>query len=183
MAHFNLIMTVGGTAFVAGLIASAGAALNFSATPDDALASSVLLLVPGVPLINAAEDLIKGHMVTGIVRGLTGVLISLGIALGLLLAMRLMGVGRLDRGDPARWLLVRRGRAGLRHALQRAAPDAAGLCDRWGGGARGPHAAAGRRRDIAGRRDAGGRHLRRLSQLLFRPALAHPGHHLQPSAA
>lgn len=93
--HFNLILTVAVTAFVAGLIASAGAVLRLTATPDDALASSVLLLVPGVPLINAAEDLIKGHMVTGIVRGLTGVLISLAIALGLLLAMRLMGAGTL----------------------------------------------------------------------------------------
>ncbi len=92
---FNLILTVGVTALVAGLIASTAAALKISATPDTALASSVLLLVPGVPLINAAEDLIKGHMVIGIVRGLTGVLISLAIALGLVLAMRLMGVGTL----------------------------------------------------------------------------------------
>jgi uncharacterized membrane protein YjjP (DUF1212 family) len=93
--HFNLILTTAVTAFVAGLIASAASVLGLSATPDDALASSVLLLVPGVPLINAAEDLIKGHMVTGLVRGVTGVLISLGIALGLLLAMRLMGAGTL----------------------------------------------------------------------------------------
>ena len=66
-----------------------------SGRPPTCPAADVLLLVPGIPLINAAEDLIKGHMVTGIVRGLTGVLISLGIALGLLLAMRLMGVGTL----------------------------------------------------------------------------------------
>ncbi|MBZ0300028.1 MAG: threonine/serine exporter family protein [Anaerolineae bacterium] len=93
--QFNLILTVGGTAFVAGLIASIASVFPVSETPTAALASAVLLLVPGVPLINAAEDLIKGHMVTGIVRGVTGVLISLGIALGLLLAMRLMGVSGL----------------------------------------------------------------------------------------
>lgn len=92
---FNLILTVGVTAFVAGLIASAAVALGLSATPDTALSSSVLLLVPGVPLINAAEDLIKGHMVIGLVRGLTGVLISAAIALGLLVAIRLLGVGIL----------------------------------------------------------------------------------------
>ncbi|MAS37105.1 MAG: hypothetical protein CL610_24105 [Anaerolineaceae bacterium] len=92
---FNYLLNVTLTAFVAGLIASAGAMFKLSTTPDAALASSVLLLVPGVPLINAAEDLIKGHMVIGVVRGLTGVLISLGIALGLLLAMSLMGAGTL----------------------------------------------------------------------------------------
>ncbi len=79
------------TAFTAGLVASAGALLKLSATPQLSLAASVLLLVPGVPLINAAEDLMKGHMVIGVVRGVYGILISLCIALGLLLAMRLTG--------------------------------------------------------------------------------------------
>ncbi len=63
-----------------------------SAQPQLALAASVLLLVPGVHLINAAEDLIKGYLLVGISRGVLGLLISLGIALGLLLAMQLMGV-------------------------------------------------------------------------------------------
>lgn len=89
---FNPLMVVIVTAFVAGLLASAATVLRLSAQPQIALASAVLLLVPGVHLINSAEDLIKGHMVTGIVRGVTGALISLCIALGLLLAMRLMGV-------------------------------------------------------------------------------------------
>jgi uncharacterized membrane protein YjjP (DUF1212 family) len=93
--HFNLILLVTCTAFVAGLISSLASVLRLSQTPDLALTSSVLLLVPGVPLINAAEDLIKGHMVTGIVRGINGLLISLGIALGLVLAIRFMGVSGL----------------------------------------------------------------------------------------
>lgn len=45
-----------------------------------------------MPLINAAEDLIKGHMVIGLVRGASGMIVSLAIALGLLLAMTLAGV-------------------------------------------------------------------------------------------
>ena len=60
-----------------------------------ALVSAVLLLVPGVPLINAADDLLKGHLIMGIARGVTGLIISLAIALGLLLAMRLLGVSGL----------------------------------------------------------------------------------------
>ncbi|MGQ9888491.1 MAG: threonine/serine exporter family protein [Aggregatilineales bacterium] len=90
--HINQLLTVIATAFVAGLIASSAAVFRWSETPLTALSAAVLLLVPGVPLINAAEDMIKGHMVVGLVRGATGVLVSLAIALGLLLAMTLAGV-------------------------------------------------------------------------------------------
>jgi uncharacterized membrane protein YjjP (DUF1212 family) len=93
--HFNTLLVTIVTAFVAGLVACIAPLLNLGAQPQLALASSVLLLVPGVPLINAAEDMIKGHLVTGIVRGITGGLASLCIALGLLIAMSLMGVSGL----------------------------------------------------------------------------------------
>lgn len=93
--YFNNFLLVITTAFVAGLIASLASVWHLSHQPQTALAASVLLLVPGVPLINAAEDLIKGHIVTGIVRAIVGGLISLSIALGLLLAIGLMGVSGL----------------------------------------------------------------------------------------
>ncbi|NWF70572.1 MAG: threonine/serine exporter family protein [Chloroflexi bacterium] len=93
--HFNALLVTIATAFVAGLLASAAPLLRLGEQPSLALASAVLLLVPGVPLINAAEDLIKGHLVTGIVRGITGGLLATCIALGLLLAMSLMGVNGL----------------------------------------------------------------------------------------
>jgi uncharacterized membrane protein YjjP (DUF1212 family) len=93
--YFNPLILVIVTAFVAGLLASSATIFHWSPQPQLALAASVLLLVPGVPLINAAEDLIKGHLVTGIVRGVTGGLVSFGIALGLTLALRLMGLGGL----------------------------------------------------------------------------------------
>jgi uncharacterized membrane protein YjjP (DUF1212 family) len=90
--HFNPLLAITITAFVAGLIAGSTAVFGWSATPQHALAASVLLLVPGVPLINAAEDLFTGHLVIGFVRGLNGSLISLAIALGLLLAITLLGI-------------------------------------------------------------------------------------------
>lgn len=93
--YFNPLLIVVATAFAAGIIGSLATTTGWSAAPQAALAASVLLLVPGVQLINSAQDLIRGHMVTGIVRGITGGLVSLGIALGLVLALRLMGVGGL----------------------------------------------------------------------------------------
>lgn len=90
--YFNPLLVTAATAFAAGLVGSAAALFSLSPRPQIAIAAAVLLLVPGVPLINAAEDLIKGHMVTGLIRGITGMLISLTIALGLLLALWLTGV-------------------------------------------------------------------------------------------
>ncbi len=93
--HFNNFLVVIGTAFTAGLIASLATTLQLGERPNLALMASVLLLVPGVPLINSIQDMIRGHIVIGLVRGITGLVISLCIALGLLLAMQLMGVSGL----------------------------------------------------------------------------------------
>lgn len=86
---FNPLIITIATAFVAGLIA--GLVALVGGDVNTAQAAAVLLLVPGVPLINAAEDLIRGHVVTGLARGFNGLLIALAIALGLGLAIWLLG--------------------------------------------------------------------------------------------
>jgi uncharacterized membrane protein YjjP (DUF1212 family) len=93
--YFNPFLVVVATAFAAGFLASAAVAFDLGTQPQLALAASVLLLVPGVPLINAAQDLLKGHVVIGFTRGLIGLMVALAIALGLLLAMKLAGVNSL----------------------------------------------------------------------------------------
>lgn len=93
--HFNPLVIVIATALVAGSLAALFVRYGAGDSRQIALAASVLLLVPGVPLINAAEDLIQGHILIGLARGMNGALISLSIALGLWLAMRLVGVSGL----------------------------------------------------------------------------------------
>jgi uncharacterized membrane protein YjjP (DUF1212 family) len=89
----QLLLTVV-SAFVAGLIAASGSELGWSQTPQVAPAAAVLFLVPGVPLLNSVEDLIYGFVDTGISRGVHAAMISLGIALGLWMALFvLQGVG------------------------------------------------------------------------------------------
>ncbi len=83
------------TAFVAGLIASLAMRFHIGNEAEIALAASVLLLVPGVPLINSVVDLVRGYTSVGIARGITGALITFAIALGLLLAMHIVGVSGL----------------------------------------------------------------------------------------
>jgi len=94
---YNPLLVVILTAFVAGGISGALVRLLLNGQANGAAqtaqAASVLLLVPGVPLINALQDMIKGHLITGIARGVTGALVSMAIALGLLLAISVVGGG------------------------------------------------------------------------------------------
>jgi uncharacterized membrane protein YjjP (DUF1212 family) len=89
---FNSLLIVTATAFIAGIIASSATLFHLSDNSTISIAASVLLLVPGVPLINAAEDLINGHILAGVIRGVLGLLIVFGIALGLILAIWITGV-------------------------------------------------------------------------------------------
>lgn len=90
--YFNSLIVVVVTAFVASLIGGSASLFKLSPAPQTALIASVILLVPGIHLVNAMRDLIAGHLVTGIVRGLVGGMVSLGIALGLVMAIRLLGI-------------------------------------------------------------------------------------------
>ncbi|MDN3655952.1 threonine/serine exporter family protein [Ferruginibacter paludis] len=67
----------------AGAFIKAGLNINF----EHAFATSVLFLIPGVPLINCFTDLIDGNTLNGIVRGINAVMFALAIALGLLTTM------------------------------------------------------------------------------------------------
>lgn len=89
---YNPLLIVIVVAAVAGGLASTAARLLGSETVSTAIAASVLLLVPGVPLINAAEDFINGYSQNGVVRAVYGGIISLAIALGLAIVIWLTGV-------------------------------------------------------------------------------------------
>lgn len=52
-----------------------------------AMPASVLLLVPGFPLINAVADMFKGHVNTGLARWMMASLLTLSICIGIVLAM------------------------------------------------------------------------------------------------
>lgn len=74
-------------AFTAGWVAAVIG--HWSATQTPAVASSVLFLVPGVPLVNGVADLLEGHPLNGIARLASASVIVLAMAVGLTLAARL----------------------------------------------------------------------------------------------
>jgi len=88
--HVNYFLVVLCTALTASLVA--GSALWLSQTPQSALTAAVLLLVPGVPLINASVDIFQGHISAGLARVTTSLVVFLGIALGLGMVVRLLQV-------------------------------------------------------------------------------------------
>jgi uncharacterized membrane protein YjjP (DUF1212 family) len=105
--HFSPVVTFFLAAFVANAIASAllspaipaavaagpfpalGSLWAVSATPRPVLASCVLFLVPGFPLINGVSDMVKGYMSTGIARLAYATLLAAAAAMGMLLSMAL----------------------------------------------------------------------------------------------
>ena len=89
--HLNFILVTTATAFVASGLAALGTMLQISATPSAAISASVLLLVPGVPLINGVKDLINGYPMNGLARGVNALVIVLCIAVGLSFALWLTG--------------------------------------------------------------------------------------------
>ena len=86
----NYFLVVLITALAASLLASS--ALWVSQTPQSALTAAVLLLVPGVPLINASVDILRGHISAGLARATTSLVVFLGIALGLGIVVWLLQV-------------------------------------------------------------------------------------------
>jgi len=77
------------TGFVATSLAGLSAIWKLGGTPRTALASCVLLLVPGFPLINGVSDMVKGYTNTGIARLAYALLLSAAACAGILLAMSL----------------------------------------------------------------------------------------------
>jgi uncharacterized membrane protein YjjP (DUF1212 family) len=88
--HFKPSVFASAASFVALL--TTGLLRDFTATPDAAMAASVLFLIPGVPLINGASDLLNANYLNGIVRVTMSAVIILGIAIGISLALRILGI-------------------------------------------------------------------------------------------
>ena len=81
--HWNEFAVFILSAMFASAFGSLGYLCNWGTTPDMALGTSVLYLIPGVPLINGVMDIIDGHIVTGCCRLFKAALLVSCIAIGL----------------------------------------------------------------------------------------------------
>ncbi|WP_261834627.1 threonine/serine exporter family protein [Vibrio ishigakensis] len=81
--HFNPLLNFAVTAFVTSLISAQAVVFDIGNQPHIAMASSVLMLVPGFPLINSVADVLKGYINMGIARFVMASLLTLATCLGI----------------------------------------------------------------------------------------------------
>jgi uncharacterized membrane protein YjjP (DUF1212 family) len=89
---FNPMICISIAAFITTLISGLGQLYGIGIHPEAAMATAVLYLIPGVPLINCVIDLIEGYLSSAINRALFGGFILLCIAAGMTLCITLVGI-------------------------------------------------------------------------------------------
>ena len=90
--HYNPLIVFAMTSFVASLISGLSLKYQWGNDPQVALASSVLLLVPGFPLINSLADILKGYINMGIGRWTVATILTFGACLGIVFALSMMNI-------------------------------------------------------------------------------------------
>ena len=90
--HFNAMLVFMATAFVTSLVAGLGLRFQVGNDAHIAMASAVLMLVPGFPLINSLSDVLKGFMNMGIGRWALATVLTLGSSLGIVMALAVLGI-------------------------------------------------------------------------------------------
>lgn len=78
--HFPVFIC---SSFIASICATAALHVDCNGTSEIAMATSVLFLVPGVPLINGVIDIVEGYVLIGCSRLISALLIIICIAIGL----------------------------------------------------------------------------------------------------
>ncbi|MDO5045271.1 threonine/serine ThrE exporter family protein [Campylobacter sp.] len=82
--------------FISSFIAYLGVHFGLSSTPDVAIGSSILFLMPGVHLINSVFDILNENTLVGISRGLNTGLLIICIAIGVYMTLSISNIGLLN---------------------------------------------------------------------------------------
>ncbi|STO64433.1 inner membrane protein [Haemophilus parahaemolyticus] len=90
--HYNPLIVFAMTSFVVSLISGLSLKYQWGNDLQVTLASSVLLLVPGFPLINSLADILKGYINMGIGRWTIATILTFGACLGIVFALSAMNI-------------------------------------------------------------------------------------------
>jgi uncharacterized membrane protein YjjP (DUF1212 family) len=82
-SHVNAFLCAAVVSFLSSVLGGLGARWAGSATYTTAMIASILLLVPGVPALNAQSDILEGHPTLGSARAVTVAVMLIFIAAGL----------------------------------------------------------------------------------------------------
>lgn len=89
---FNLMVAITCSAFITTSISGIDVLYNIGSFPSSAVATAVLFLIPGVPLINCIIDLTEGYIPVGLARGVFGGFVLLCIAIGMFVSINILGI-------------------------------------------------------------------------------------------
>lgn len=78
--------------FISAIIGSAGYIFHVTPTPEVALGTSVLYLIPGIPYINSITDMMTNHYLCACSRFMNALLLTGCIAIGLTAAFLVMNI-------------------------------------------------------------------------------------------
>jgi uncharacterized membrane protein YjjP (DUF1212 family) len=81
--HVNVFICATLVSFLSALLGGLGAHWAGSETVTTAMIASILLLVPGVPSVNAQNDILEGHPTLGSARAVTVAVLLIFVAAGL----------------------------------------------------------------------------------------------------
>ncbi|HWI58070.1 MAG TPA: threonine/serine exporter family protein, partial [Bacillota bacterium] len=94
MRHVNVFIIATLVAFVASALSGLVARWAGSKTVETAMTAAVLLLVPGVPSLNAQNDILEGRPTLGSARAVWVAVILVFLTIGVWLGQMLLGEGR-----------------------------------------------------------------------------------------
>lgn len=80
-------------AFVSSVLGATDALFNLGTTPEIAVGTSVLYLVPGIPFLNSFSDMLAGHYICSFSRFIHAVILTCCLSFGLCGGMLLMNMG------------------------------------------------------------------------------------------
>lgn len=90
--HIDPRMVTFFAAFTSTLVAAQAKNMALCTTPDVAIATSILYLIPGIPFINCMSDLMAGHYVSAYSRFVHAALLVICLSAGLCCGMALMRI-------------------------------------------------------------------------------------------
>lgn len=84
---FNFYVAIFFASATASLVAGSYFYFHPAEVYSHAFSTSVLFLIPGVPMIHAISDLLDGNTLNGVMRGVNVLIMAFAIALGLMVAL------------------------------------------------------------------------------------------------
>ena len=88
---FNPYAGIAISAFVATFLACIMQFASISATPIHPMIAATVFLIPGIPLINAVDDMLEGYLISGITRAVNTIFTLASIAFGIIMALWICG--------------------------------------------------------------------------------------------